>query len=56
MWINESTKRPEVRKHSDLSNRILRLTLASWLGLFFNLGALFGVLLCWLAWRLPCLG
>lgn len=43
MTMNEKTSR----------NRILRLTLASWLGLFFNLGALFGVLLCWVAWRLP---
>ena len=48
--MNQTTKRPEGR---NLSNRILRLTLASWLGLFFNLGALFGTLLCWVAWRLP---
>lgn len=29
------------------------ITLVCWLGLAFHLGGLFGVLLCWVAWRLP---
>lgn len=46
MTMNERTKRSEPHKHSDVA-------LASWLGLAFHLGGLFGVLLCWIAWRLP---
>lgn len=44
--MNKTTKQLDPRKHSDI-------TLASCIGLFFILGGLFGVLLCWVAWRLP---
>jgi len=42
-----------MKEFTELRKPIRASMVADWIGLAFVLGALFGVLLAWVAWRLP---